>query len=1560
MGTEWIGRRARHVVIGIIVSTIGLAVMPAAGQTGPEQPASDKSREDVSATGPVGPELAELRTQNSRTYLGSDGARVARIYSSSVNYRAADGSWKPIDTALKPSGNGYRNTANRFTAELPATLGDGPVRLTRGTDWLSYSLRDAAGTGKATGDTIVYEGALDGVDLTLQSRSDSLKETLRLRDADAARSFTFDLAVSSGLTPRLRDSNMIDVTDGNGDVRFSLPAPFMVDAAGKQSNEVDYGLHRNEENGWTLSLRPSEQWLDAPGRQYPVDIDPTVFPGADPDCELDEAQPTTSNCGSTLLQVGYGTTPGGPGDHRAAVYFDVDSVVPKDADILHASLGLWLESQLSNSTAKLVSAYPATRAWTTSATWNSATASQAWTNAGGDFSTTAANGPDWNPTIGGSSGDTGKYWYWEVAGMARKWLTGDLDNHGVIFKTDGGTGNGFSFRSNEYSGDHHPYMSVTYSPYLGDQPGFQLDRQRLSDRIDLAVNTATGNLLVSHNELQLPGGFGPALGIGRSYNSLSDRSTAFGSNWSMNTGNDVKVIREQWEDDNSSRPGQYFYGPGGMKLFFADDHTSGNTQYYTSPKAMDATMTKDLTTGRVTLTDHQSQMKYIFHDWGPLYRMTDRNGKYVEFTKDVNGRLTQINDGRNRVSTFTYDGNNRISQMTDPAGRTYGYAYTSGRLTTYTDPEGNSTLYEYNDPYDADLLTKITTPGGRVTIISYFASGNANAGRVSSVKRVTSPTGSGCPCGPTTSYTYALAYDDTGTGTVTNPIGVATRYHFDEHKRRTTTNLDYGGSLARDTKGAYDTATGKANEHFAAFNSSSTASVSLTFNGDGMQDGSTTETGGSTGALSTSSEFGESRGFPSGGTPTGSQYLQTTQTNEQGKQTWMGYDAQGNLTSIQGKDNTSAPPSDTNASTIEINRGTGAAWRVDSTEDGNGNTTSYTYDADGNLTTITPPSPMAATTLDYGTTNGNDHKLARVVSTRQGSNGRKATYSYDNLDRVTQIVYSNGGTTSSTVDFTYDDDGNLTQRVDSGSNTFGLDAGTTTYTYDALNRIDYTDYPGTPYDDEAYDDASNLTSMADANGTTYYEYDALNRIKKLREPGMGSSDSDKVTYTWDEDSTKNDLTIKYPTSTEVRNHITYNKAGQMLSTCVWQYSSNTCAAATPLLKLTYDYTDGASSRKVVDTVTDRNGNITRYCYDKLDRVTRSETAASSGDLPCGTDVDQSEWFAYTYDGASNVLTRDRKNATIETYTYNGANQLCWKYVGTSANGCGNPPGGSSSFTFDSDGNETAAPVRTTSAYNDRNQLGSLTIGGTTTNRGVRSAGQAELSLIGSTGLTYTPLGQAGYGSDQYIRDSEGSLVSQIVGGTRKYFLSDNLGSTRALLATSGSIAQQSSTDERFSYDPYGRDLGGSTATQIGSATTRMGYASGMLDQGGLYHFGQRYYDPALQRWTQPDPLQQPTDLGQANRYGYVAGNPANWTDPSGRCITEWLCDAADWVGGAADDVNHWTYEHVNPFNDYSTLTRWVGDNVAPLADFVGCAASFGIMRRRGGDTACEYGYQLND
>ena len=74
------------------------------------------------------------------------------------------------------------------------------------------------------------------------------------------------------------------VKDAAGDVRFTIPAPFMWDSSavvGESEDEIAPVSAQMEPYGsdWLLTLTPDQSWLAAPERVYPVSVDPSVWLG---------------------------------------------------------------------------------------------------------------------------------------------------------------------------------------------------------------------------------------------------------------------------------------------------------------------------------------------------------------------------------------------------------------------------------------------------------------------------------------------------------------------------------------------------------------------------------------------------------------------------------------------------------------------------------------------------------------------------------------------------------------------------------------------------------------------------------------------------------------------------------------------------------------------------------------------------------------------------------------------------------------------------------------------------------------------------------------------------------------------------------------------------------------------------------------------------------------------------------------------------------------------------------------------------------------------------------
>jgi RHS repeat-associated protein len=457
---------------------------------------------------------------------------------------------------------------------------------------------------------------------------------------------------------------------------------------------------------------------------------------------------------------------------------------------------------------------------------------------------------------------------------------------------------------------------------------------------------------------------------------------------------------------------------------------------------------------------------------------------------------------RNETTWFEYDELNRVVLITDPLGRTTTYTYDSrGRKTqeirgaTATEP-GITTAYAYDDM--GRLLTVTVDPGtsphlNNVTSYTYDEAG-----------RRTSRTN---PRGKTTTYSYdaadrlteiedalsgtvAFAYNAAGeTTSVTNPRGKATIYTFDDLgnvltetdplSRTRTSVYDLAGQLtqatdARDieTNYLYDGAGRLTNVQDA----DDVDLVTYAYDAANRQTGMTDETG-STGWVYDDASRVTSVSSPQGtiGYTYDAANRRATMTLPGSKTVTYGYDAAGQLSDV----------TDWQSRTTAIGyTGFGAAATVDRP---NGVGSLYEYDAAGRIAAVehdTVSGMLARFAYDV---DPNGNRVDLHVTGSAVDNGTES-YTYDDLDRLTEATYIDDGT----VAYAYDADGNRLS-VTSGSQV-------TTY---------------------AYDDADQLTSLSGAT-TLSFDYDLNgNRV---------AAGADTFAYDWQDrltEATVDGTTVAY-------------------------------------------------------------------------------------------------------------------------------------------------------------------------------------------------------------------------------------------------------------------------------------------------------------------------------------------------------------------------------------------------------------------------------------------------
>jgi RHS repeat-associated protein len=944
---------------------------------------------------------------------------------------------------------------------------------------------------------------------------------------------------------------------------------------------------------------------------------------------------------------------------------------------------------------------------------------------------------------------------------------------------------------------------------------FQLDK---INGLQAQVNLFTGNLVVHSTDLAINGP-GLNLRLDRFFNSKASGLGAFGTNSVLSTGQDVGL---QIVSGSVT-----FTGPSGFTAKF-----TGNGPSYTTPAGINATLVKN-SDGTYSLTYNKTSEKLTFTSGGYLTKDADKNGNALTLGYNPDNTLASITDTVGRVTTFNYD-SGHISSIVDPADREIDYTYSGNNLTNMvnTTEGGSGATYTYNA---SNQLISIDTPAGSNVDFGYDTQG-----RLSTLTQYTVDRNLG------KAETTTFAYPNSTTTTEKDPAGSTTTYTLDTSGRVTSVK----DALGRTRSETY-TANDNVQTAVDAMGTGSTHTTTFSYDSNNNVKSVAIPTG-----AAAQAQYANSTTAPTcSSSDTTHPYLPKCIEDSQNRQTSMTYDGAGNATTV--KDTTSGTNSGVSDTyTYQGDSGVscgGHKGQVCSSTNGNGNKTTYSYDSNGDLTKVTPPSPGTVTTYGYDSLS----RLTSVSTPRIGL----VTYDYDAADQLLDVLLNGIGQTPGDLSYGYDDDGDVTSQTRYNDRS-------TTYLYDGMDRETDNIVDGEANSSVTYNDAGDVAtytvdgSGTSADGTVTYGYDADNEVTSLAENGGSCTApvSMCTTFAYTNDGARK--TTTYPGNTVQT--VSYDNSSRPTEV-------KAVHGSTVLSDFTYSYTLSSKDTALVQTRTDKLGvggpanSTTTYSYDTLARLTGAVEKTSAG-------ATNASWtYAYDKDG-----NRTSNSATLSGHTtttsqgYNAIDELT-----TLA-------GSSSGLSYDTDGNETSNPgnpsigvaTRTNETANAFEQLTSITAGGTAVSYDYD--GQDNSSRFQDGGLTqYDDMLGLAYQTDStetnttsFIRTPDGTLIGENNGTTTQYFLADNLGSVV------GTVDGTGTKTASYAYDPYGRTR---SASGSNASANPYQYAGGYLDSNtGLVKFGARYYDANVGRFTQPDPSGQ-----EPNRYAYAGNQPVNAGDPQG-------------------------------------------------------------------------------
>ena len=601
---------------------------------------------------------------------------------------------------------------------------------------------------------------------------------------------------------------------------------------------------------------------------------------------------------------------------------------------------------------------------------------------------------------------------------------------------------------------------------------------------------------------------------------------------------------------------------------------------------------------------------------------------------------------------------------------------------------------------------------------------------------------------------------------------------------------------------------------------------------------------------------------------------------------------------------------------------------------------SYLYDANGNLTQVTDPLGRV-TNMSFDGLNRVTQRQAPAPAI--GGSRPLIKYAYDGIDHVTSTTDPRNLATNYTWDglenqsvltspdtgtagMTFDEAGNLKTRTDARGKM-------TTYSYDVLSRLTSVTYAsgvatGFEYDGGAGGATSaigKVTRMSDESGQTAYAYDPLGRLGTVVQTitSGGASQSYSLAYGYGSEGSVNGrrTTLSYPSGNRIS--YTYDAAGGIASISLnpglADGTTDTTTTIALLTNIRYapfggvsGWSWGNSTEAVPNAVArtyDLDGRVTSYqigsgivrtvAYDAASRVSTMTHASAGGEVFDPATLNQS----FGYDNLDRLTGFTAQN-TSQSFQYDATGNRTQATFGASASNstvsttsnrltAASGPLPAKIYAYDAAGNITGDGT-STFTYSDRGRMKTATSAGATTSyffngldQRVRKAGTDTTDyvyddqghLLGEYASATDPKQETVYLGDMPVAVLKKNASSGAATEYSVYYVfADHLLTPRLITTSTGNTAVW----RWDSADPFGLAQPADTLSDLGRFDYNPRFPGQLYDRETSLHYNYyRDYDPQTGRYIQSDPIGL---AGGINTYAYVGGNPLKYVDSFGLAI----------------------------------------------------------------------------
>ena len=488
-----------------------------------------------------------------------------------------------------------------------------------------------------------YADVLEHTSLAYSSHGNNIKESILIQEKRDAYSYAFGLGLTN-VTPALQEDGSVYLNDAENNTVFVIPAPWMQDANGITSDQVEYTLTETED-GWVLTVTADAEWLNAEDRVFPVSLDPSVV--------LQGSSYILTACtfmGSILTPSSSSGMPCGYSTQEnlgsCVVYAQLTRLptIPANCVPIAAHLGLYHGGFFTSSDTGLN--YPNPSGLLTVTAQASTKTPDAITSLTSIFITLNTN----NTVLDFArlTKDTvNTYVHWDITPEAMKWYENNTIDTGIILQAPQGVDEvRLSILGGSGDAGALPYFAVVYRNAVGLEDYYTYQEASAARAGDVYVSDFTTQLTAVHTDL-----------------SYASEATPF-------------TLRHVY---NSALSGQQFTASSIVNTPSFSSMQLGygwklSAQQTVTPKVLDGT-------------------NYL------IYNDEDGTEHYFQKSKD-NTKVYEDEDGLNLKITESTDGGYTVYTMTDK-GTENTWVFYNGYLISTTDAVGNAIYIAYNNNYSA-------------------------------------------------------------------------------------------------------------------------------------------------------------------------------------------------------------------------------------------------------------------------------------------------------------------------------------------------------------------------------------------------------------------------------------------------------------------------------------------------------------------------------------------------------------------------------------------------------------------------------------------------------------------------------------------------------------------------------------------------------------------------------------------------------------------------------------------------------------------------------------------